>query len=122
MRALFKEKWELIRCGFVEDERGWLKKGSFYLKSCFGDSKDFLGEYHEISRCENGYIAVKLVDGTEEWYPLELVKSDIDLRYYLELKDLGILLDIPFRIKEKPDELYKINLEGIFEYSHDFPY
>ena len=122
MRALFKEKWELIKCGFVEDEHGGLKKGSFYLESCFCNSKDFLGKYHEISRCENGYIAVKFVAGAEGWYPLELVKSDIDLKYYLELKDLGILLDIPFRIKEKPDELYKINLEGIFEYSHDFPY
>lgn len=29
MRALFKEKWELIRCGFVEDERGGLKKVHF---------------------------------------------------------------------------------------------
>lgn len=121
MRALFKEKWELIKCGFVEDERGGLKKGSFYLESCLCDSKDFLGKYHEISRCENGYIAVKFVT-VEEWYPLELVKSDIDLKYYLELKNFGILLDVPFRIKEEPDELYKINLEGIFQYSHDFPY
>lgn len=41
MRALFKEKWELIKCGFVEDKRGGLKKGSFYLESCLCDSEDF---------------------------------------------------------------------------------
>ncbi len=45
MIALFKEKWELIKCRFVEDERGGLKAGIVMEKVVYNPimDKNYIG-------------------------------------------------------------------------------
>lgn len=119
MRAIFKTGYELTKEGFCWDEDGGIRKDSYYLDRF--DCDELLGNLYEVSRYENERVLVKFYT-YEQWFPLIFVKSELDLKYYPLLKDLGIRLEVPFRIKEYSYRLYTITLEGMFEYSDDYPY
>lgn len=110
MRVRIKTVQELIDNGFTTDKEGNLKKNCVFVG--IDDSSGYLGTWQDAVSYKDERI--QLANGF--WIPISLLATELDLKYYKMAETLGLTLGKPFVIMEFKDRVFKVELDGIFEY------
>lgn len=110
MRVLLKTIQELINSGFTTDMEGNLKKDGVFID--IRDARVYSGTWQDA--CLYKDERVLLSNGF--WIPISLLATELDLKYYKMAETSGLTLGKPFVIMEFKDRIFKVELDGIFEY------
>ena len=110
MRVLLKTIQELINSGFTTDMEGNLKKDGVFID--IRDACVYSGTWQDA--CLYKDERVLLSNGF--WIPISLLATELDLKYYKMAETSGLTLGKPFVIMEFKDRIFKVELDGIFEY------
>lgn len=110
MRVLLKTVQELINSGFTTDMEGNLKKDGVFIY--IRDVRVYLGTWQDARL----YKDERVLLSNGFWIPISLLATGLDLKYYKMAETLGLTLGKPFVIMEFKDRIFKVELDGIFEY------
>ena len=110
MRVLLKTVQELINSGFTTDMEGNLKKDGVFID--IRDARVYSGTWQDARL----YKDERVLLSNEFWIPISLLATELDLKYYKMAETSGLTLGKPFAIMEFKDRIFKVELDGIFEY------
>lgn len=110
MRVLLKTIQELINSGFTTDMEGNLKKDGVFIDVI--GAHVYLGTWQDVSL----YKDERVLLSNGFWIPISLLATELDLKYYRMAETSGLTLGKPFVIMEFKDRIFKVELDGIFEY------
>lgn len=110
MRVLLKTIQELINSGFTTDMEGNLKKDSVFID--IRDARVYSGTWQDARL----YKDERVLLSNGFWIPISLLATELDLKYYKMAETSGLTLGKPFVIMELKDRVFKVELDGIFEY------
>lgn len=110
MRVLLKTIQELINSGFTTDMEGNLKKDGVFID--IRDARVYSGTWQDARLYKDERVL--LLNGF--WIPISLLATELDLKYYKMAETSGLTLGKPFVIMELKNRIFKIELDGIFEY------
>ena len=110
MRVLLKTIQELINSGFTTDMEGNLKKDGVFID--IRDARVYLGTWQDARL----YKDERVLLSNGFWIPISLLATELDLKYYKMAETSGLTLGKPFVIMEFKDRIFKVELDGIFEY------
>lgn len=110
MRVLLKTIQELINSGFTTDVEGNLKKDGVFID--IRDARAYSGTWQDARL----YKDERVLLSNGFWIPISLLATELDLKYYKMAETSGLTLGKPFVIMELKDRIFKVELDGIFEY------
>ena len=110
MRVLLKTVQELINSGFTTDMEGNLKKDGVFID--IRDARAYSGTWQDARL----YKDERVLLSNGFWIPISLLATELDLKYYKMAETSGLTLGKPFVIMEFKDRIFKVELDGIFEY------
>ena len=110
MRVLLKTAQELINSGFTTDMEGNLKKDGVFID--IRDARVYLGTWQDAHL----YKDERVLLSDRFWIHISLLATELDLKYYKMAETSGLTLGKPFVIMEFKDRIFKVELDGIFEY------
>ena len=110
MRVLLKTVQELINSGFTTDMEGNLKKDGVFID--IRDARVYSGTWQDARL----YKDERVLLSNGFWIPISLLATELDLKYYKMAETSGLTLGKPFVIMELKDRIFKVELDGIFEY------
>ena len=110
MRVLLKTVQELINSGFTTDMEGNLKKDGVFID--IRDARVYSGTWQDARL----YKDERVLLSNGFWIPISLLATELDLKYYKMAETSGLTLGKPFVIMEFKDRIFKVELDGIFEY------
>ena len=113
MRVLLKTVQELINSGFTTDMEGNLKKDSVFID--IRDARVYSGTWQDARL----YKDERVLLSNGFWIPISLLATELDLKYYKMAETSGLTLGKPFVIMEFKDRIFKVELDGIFEYTNN---
>ena len=110
MKVLLKTIQELINSGFTTDMEGNLKKDGVFID--IRDACAYSGTWQDA----RFYKDERVLLSNGFWIPISLLATELDLKYYKMAETSGLTLGKPFVIMEFKDRIFKVELDGIFEY------
>lgn len=110
MRVLLKTIQELINSGFTTDMEGNLKKDGVFID--IRDARVYSGTWQDARL----YKDERVLLSNGFWIPISLLATELDLKYYKMAETSGLTLGKPLVIMELKDRVFKVELDGIFEY------